>query len=327
MRRVVCPRCLACFSEGDATWERACSQKICPYCSRPLDVDDEAVQFDLYKADPDPLLVQWFLIAVGVAFALATAWLLLKLISWPLPTLGLAIIAFLYASRRLRTAYRMHTVIILIGVFGITLGWFTWPVPTLCLVSIVALHLLNDWLGRPLRHRRQKFEDFASFLTPWSESLDRKASIFIEPDAPRTPRLRFRIAGRGANKRLKVRLPRRRPTEEALLRELESLAGLFEGVALRERPRSFEFSLPAQASFSGSVASRAAQAAFTALGCTEGSTFTIFAEGGSDPYHELRVSEQIAESTSGIISRFFEARARHLRSSLPKQGRPRRPAA
>jgi hypothetical protein len=230
----------------------------------------------------------------------------------------------LHVTRRLRAAYRMYAFITLVGAFGLALGWFTWLAPALCLTVAAALQLLNGWLGRPLRHRGRRYGDFASFLGPWSESLDRKASIFIEPDAARTPRIRFRLAGRGTHKKLKVRLPRHRSTEQALLKELESLGGVFDGVYLRERPHSFELSLPAQAPFTGSVASRAAQAAFTAFGCNAESTFTIFAEGGFDPYHELRVSEQIAESTSGIISRFFEARARHLRSSLSKRRGPRR---
>jgi hypothetical protein len=103
---------------------------------------------------------------------------------------------------------------------------------------------------------------------------------------------------------------------------------MFEGPAVRERPRFFELTLPAQAPFTGSVASRTAEAAFKALGCTKESTFTIFAEGGMDPYYELRLSERIAESTSGFIGRFFEARAKRLRMSLPKKGRQtRRPAA
>lgn len=321
MRRVICPRCLACFGEADKTWEKAISEQACPYCSRPLDVWDAAVQFDPYRADPDSPLAKWFLVASGLVGALAVTWLLLEMISWPILTLCLAIMGILYVLRRQPATYRALALVALMGAFGIALGWFTWLVPALCLLPLAGLKFLG-WLGRPLHHRGLKFEDFPEFLGPWSESLDRRATILIEPDAHHTPRLRFRLAGRGAGKRLKVRFPRRWTTETSLLREIEALVGMFEGPVLCERPRYFELSLPAQASFTGSVASRAAEAAFKSFGCTKESTFTIFSEGGVDPYYELRLFERAAAATSGIFNRLFEARARHIRATLPKRRRP-----
>jgi hypothetical protein len=163
MRRVVCPRCSACFGEDDGTWQRACLERRCPYCSRALDINDEAIQFDPYRGrgDPTPLLL--FFTAAGLAFILGTAWLLLDLLSWPVPTLWLAVLVLLYATRRMRAAYRLYAVISLIGVFGVVLSWFTWSVAALCLVSVATLHLGLRWLERPwVYHCRSSafLEDF-----------------------------------------------------------------------------------------------------------------------------------------------------------------------
>jgi hypothetical protein len=112
-------------------------------------------------------------------------------------------------------------------------------------------------------------------------------------------------------------MPRRKATEANLRRRLESLSAPFSNVVLRERPRSFDLALPAHADYTGSVASRAAQAAFEALGCTDESTFTIYSYGGYDPYYMLRITENAAEATSGFVKRWFERRAKEIRSSLP----------
>jgi len=339
--RVVCPRCLACFGDGDAVWERAVSERACPYCARPLDVRDPAVQFDVYKSDPTPPLVRRVFLGIGLVavFALGVALVRFvgtmdltlsgvakEVLSWPITALGLAItVVWLLPGRHAR-AYRGLACIALLCAFGAWIGWFTWPVATLLLLPFAGVKFLR-WLGQPIRHRGRRFEDFQSFLGPWAESFDRGASIFIEPEAPRTPRLRFRLAGRGLGKKLKVRLLRRRASEAELRSQLDGLVAMFSEPAIRERKRSFELSLPADAPYTGSVAARAAEAAFTALGCTNESTFTIYGEGGRmDPYYALRLAERLAERLpSGFWQRYFDAHARRLRATLPKQRRPRTP--
>ena len=296
MLRVTCPRCLACFGENDEAWQQARARAACPYCGRRLDVHDPAFQLDLTRSDPDSLLMKAFGFAITLAMVLAVAIPAALAVAW----------------------------FVAVGLTALWLVLRPLLAPIAVALAVVAALflalLLLKWLNRPLRHRGRRFEHFHLFLDSWAESFDRGASIFVEPEAPRLPRLRFRLVGRGARKRLTVRLPHRRASSRALLAELESLIGLFEDVALRERPRSFELSLPAQAPYTGSLASRAARAAFESLGCTAESTFTIYGESrGFDPYYELRLYQRLAERP-GLLQRYAEKRARRLRAALRQKG-------
>jgi hypothetical protein len=295
---------------------------------------------DPYAPDPRPdserellSFLGWALRGIGILAAAIGAFALVRWTFQTLPPLFLAFVAaiacVLYLLRRFAFTYRFLAVFVVVGSFGISLGWFRGSVPLSGLLVVLLLVLVFrflKWLGRPIRHRGRRFSDFPSFLGPWAEAMDRRATIHVEPDARRAPRLRFRLAGRGIEKRLKVRLPTRRETSDPLLAQIESLIGLFDGPVVRSRRRSVELSLPAQAPYTGSLASRAAEAAFRSFGCSDESTFTIYAERGAlfmDPYHELRSAERAATLFSGWIGRYFEARAEHLRKTLPRQGRRR----
>ena len=203
-----------------------------------------------------------------------------------------------------------------------------WKIIAFAAGGLVVVCLFLAWLGRPTRHRGQRFADFPRFLGYWAESMDRGGRIFIQPEQPGVPRLGFRLVGRGAHKSLRVTLPRRRESDAALRSQLDALTSHFDRVEILEKPRSLELRLPAAASYTASVASRAAEAAFCALGCTAESTFTVSGSSvDSDPHYELRIAEQAAESASGVLKRWFEKRAARIRSQLSQRRPPRGPSA
>jgi len=203
-----------------------------------------------------------------------------------------------------------------------------WKLIAVIAAGLVVAYLFLSWLSRPTRYRRQRFADFPKFLGYWAESIDRGGRIFIEPDQPGVPRLGFRLVGRGSRKSLRVTVPRRRASEAALRSQLESLASHFEQVQILDKPRSLELRLPAAASYTASIASRAAEASFLAFGCTADSTFTIYGSSVAfDPYYELRITEQAVDSANGVLKRWFEKRAARIRKQLPRRRPPGGPAA
>ena len=210
----------------------------------------------------------------------------------------------------------------MIGALGHFFGWWHWISVAYVLVGAILIYLFLLWLGGPTRYRGRRFEDFAEFLNSWPVTLDNGGRVFIEPETSGIPRLRFHIAGRGLRKRLLVRFPTRKATRSELQRRLEALTAQFEDAVLRGYPSSIELRLSAHAPYTGSVASRGAEAAFRALGCGHESTYTIHGYGDLDPYYDLEITEKAAERTSGWLKRFFERRARAIRSAI---SRPRTP--
>ena len=203
-----------------------------------------------------------------------------------------------------------------------------WKIIALAAAGLVVVYIFLSWLGRPTRHRGQRFADFPRFLGYWAESIDRGGRIFIQPEQPGVPRLGFRLVGRGDRKSLRVTLPHRRASEASLRSQLDALASHFERVEILDKPRSFELRLPAAATYTASVASRAAEAAFRTLGCTSESTFTVYGSSVAfDPHYELRITEQAAASANGVLKRWFEKRAARIRSQLSQRRPPSGPAA
>jgi len=203
-----------------------------------------------------------------------------------------------------------------------------WKLIALVAGGLIVAYLFLSCLGRPTRYRKQRFADFPKLFGYWAESIDRGGRIFIEPEHPGVPRLGFRLVGRGSRKSLRVTVPRRRSSEAELRSQLDSLASHFDQVEVVAKPRSLELRLPAAATYTASIASRAAEAAFLSLGCTAESTFTIYGSSVAfDPYYELRVTEQAAESATGVLKRWFEKRAARIRSHLRQRRRPGGPAA
>ncbi len=212
----------------------------------------------------------------------------------------------------------------ILGALGVHQGWFSLPAVGIAALVVFTPYLVVTWLSQPIRHRGLEYSDFPEFLGPWPESFDRDSRIFIEAESPKKHRLRFRVSGRGGAKQLRVVLPKRKITSQQLRQDLQSLVAQFEAASLREKPRSFDLQLPACAAYTGSLASRAAQAAFEALGYSGDARFTIWGEGpGPDPNYDLKVTEEAAElAPPGLLKKLFEWRASRIRDSLDKKRKP-----
>ncbi|MGH0033160.1 MAG: hypothetical protein ACQGVC_25495 [Myxococcota bacterium] len=225
-------------------------------------------------------------------------------------------------SREEPGIYDLVFFIVVFGAMGHLMGLWHWTAVAYALAAFLLLAAFLRWLGGPSRYKGQRFSDFAGFVDSWGLTLDDGGRIFIDPESRRVPRLRFRVTGRGPRKLLRVRIPTRKATRGEVEARLEALAGPFEDVTLRGHPRSIEFRLPARAAYTGSIGSRAAEAAFRGLGCDEESLFTIHCRGEIDPYYDLEITEQAAENAPGWLKRFFERRARSIRSALPRRREP-----
>ena len=278
MRTITCTQCRFLFTEADRAWDEAISTRKCPGCGQPIDTS--APPADVTPApDPDE------------------------------------------AGRGAEPYFELGLSIIALGTLGVLSGWFSWVMPACALAALVLFYLLGSWMKRPTRPTRygnKKFSDFHEFLDSWPETLDRGARIFIESDDQNGACLRFRVSGRGDRKRLHVTFSRRRSSEASLQARLNALSAPFSDVKIRERRRAFSVSLPATRSYTGSVASRAAQIGFEALGYTNESRFTLFFVGGLDPNYQLRMTEEVIAMVPDFLKRSFERRAQKLRSLLSR---------
>ena len=224
-------------------------------------------EFDLYRSDPDSPLAKWFLLAVGVVVVLATAWLVLELISSPILTLGFAdrwgsLTSFQTTPCHAPVCSRWSCSI---GAFGISLEWFTWVVPGLFLLSLLGCE--SEAARAPHSPSRAPIRGFP-FLGTWSESLDRRATSSSSLRHP-ARLVCVRLSGRGSDKRLKVRFPRQPGDGERPARRPRGARWCVSRVlpsASARAPSSSPF--PPWHPSTGSDASRAAEAAFKALGCT-----------------------------------------------------------
>jgi hypothetical protein len=174
------------------------------------------------------------------------------------------------------------------------------------LILVIALPGVVWLLNRPLRHRNVRMKDLERrFFTSWIADLDTGTIITLREDTSRQC-IHFVLNKSESGSELRLDLPDSERSRERLPAVLEALddAGVESGAGDRrvdDGERLHVITLRGDEEALTALGARAAVATLTALGASESSTLTVWAEGSIDPRALERGWERLLDHRSPLV--------------------------